>query len=78
MTNGKKNYVSWVDVNERLPIDDTPVLCWDGFNMVVGECTQYPKEKFSRHRVEWYWRGEGPDDYWDGPTHWMPLPPRPE
>lgn len=70
--------VSWTSVKDDLPPDDTPVLCWDGFHMVVGECHQYPKEKIESHRVEWYWRGEGPDDYWRGPTHWQLLPPAPD
>ncbi len=69
--NSKCLSAGWVPVTERCPSDNQKVLCWDGFNFCVGECKRYSKP---RPGIEWWWRGEGPEDCWQGPTHWMPLP----
>jgi len=66
--------MSWVDAAKRCPPDDTSVLCWDGYNFCVGECHWYG---LPTGRHEWCWRGEGPDECWKGPTHWMKLPDQP-
>ena len=68
------NRSKWIDVKNRLPEDGTEVLCWDGFNMCVGDCERYGNPV---QGANWFWRGEGPDDNWQGPTHWMPLPEQP-
>jgi cell wall assembly regulator SMI1 len=58
----------WINVDERLPENDTTVLCYNG---VINTYTYEEKNK--------WWA----DSCWDttkgfGITHWMPLPEPPK
>jgi hypothetical protein len=66
---------AWTPVARECPPDDVEVLCWDGYCYRVGECHRYSLPK---PVIEWSWRDEGMDDRFDDPTHWMPLPAKPE
>jgi hypothetical protein len=59
---------------ETAPMDETPLLIWDGKMMATAHRWNIGQN--------WFWQADGADGYecensFDEPTHWMPLPAPP-
>lgn len=64
----------WIPVSERLPEDGVWVLVY-----VHGDIgLAWVKHYSDLPEDVWYGLGEGFRLVDDAPTHWMPLPPKPE
>lgn len=58
------NVINWIDINDRLPEENTLVLVWNKDAADIG---------FIK---DWRWRDYS--ETFRGVTHWMPLPEPPD
>lgn len=63
----------WVSVKDRLPPLHYPVLAYDGEDIEKA----FRTEGCLVEECSWYWTHYDFMD-WDGVTHWMELPNKPE